>query len=243
MAIKIYIAHAAILIPVALPCLAQNGTNPSLPPKNAIKRVHANLSGFELDKSKPAGTQVGGGSRGGRQSGIVLDAPRMGLAYATHPLFQWRDPQGTSPVTFHIFDASGDEIFEINLNGTSLKYPEDGPELKPGSSYSWTVQRVGESALEPPQPVAVKFLPQSEREQLAAMLSGDKSADLQSGRQRAEALVAKRIWYDAVEAYSVLIEKFPSSAELYRRRAEIYSQLPATEELAEKDFQQAEKLK
>ena len=220
---------------------AQNGGNQTQS-KAPVKRVRADLSGFELDSSKSAGTQVGGGSRGGQTSSIVLDAPRKGLAYSLHPLFQWHDPEGSRDFVFRIFDANGDEVFETNLDRTSLEYPADAPELKPGASYSWTVQHAGQSSLEPPLPAQISILSEAERKQIAAV-EGDGPADLQAGRKRAEAFVAKRLWYDSLEAYSKLIAQYPKSAELYLRRGEIYSQLPATKDLAEQDFQQAEKLK
>lgn len=220
---------------------AQNGGNQtqSKPP---VKRVRADLSGFDLDPPKSGGTQVGGGSRGGQTSSIVLDAPRKGLAYSVHPLFQWHDPETSRDFVFRIFDANGDEIFETNLDRTSFQYPADAPELKPGASYSWTVQHSGQSSLEPPLPAQISILQESERKQLVASLS-DQPADLQSARKRAEAFVEKRLWYDSVEAYSKLIAQYPQSAELYQRRGEIYSQLPATKDLAEQDFRQAAKLK
>jgi hypothetical protein len=201
------------------------------------KRVRVDLSGFDLDKSKSGGTQVGGASRGGQKSSIVLDAPRQGLAYSTHPFFQWHDSEDSREAIFRIFDASGDELFETNLQGTSLSYPADAPELRPGSSYSWTVQHRGEVMVEPAVPAVIRILPESERKQLAALLSND------AGRKDAATFVSKRLWYDSIEAYSKLIAQYPKSPELYRRRGEIYSQFPATEDLAERDFQQADRLK
>jgi hypothetical protein len=220
---------------------AQNAGNQpqSKPP---VKRVRADLSGFDLDPPKSGGTQVGGGSRGGQTSSIVLDAPRKGLAYSLHPWFQWHDPDASRDFVFRLFDANGDELFETNLDRTSLQYPADAPELKPGASYSWTVQHAGQSSLEPPLPAQINILSEGERKQFTASVS-DQAADLQAARRRAEAFVAKRLWYDSIEAYSKLIAQYPQSAELYRRRGEIYSQLPATRDLAEHDFQQAEKLK
>lgn len=220
---------------------AQNG-GAAQTSKPAVKRIRVDLSGFDLDKTKSGGTQVGGGSRGGQTSSVVLDAPRKGLAYSLHPYFQWHDKETSRDFVFRIFDANGDEVFETNLDRSSLQYPDAAPELKAGATYSWTVQHAGQASLEPPLPAVISILPQLDRQQLTASLGKDDVTDLQAGKRRAEVFVSKRLWYDAVEAYTKLIAQYPKSAELYRRRAEIYSQLPATESLAEQDYVQTERL-
>ena len=235
------VSLVAILLPVQV-SVAQSGRAPQQqhPP---VKRVRVDLSGFDLGKQQPAGTQTGGGSRGGQKSSITLNAPRKGLAYTTHPVFQWQDSEQTREAVFRIFDASGDELFESTVPGRSLAYPEDAPELKPGSSYSWTVQHVGQLAVEPPEPAEITILPQAEREQLKVLFANDRARTLESSRKRAEIFVSKRLWYDAIEAYSNLITQYPKSAELYIRRGELYGQLPVTEELAQRDFRASEKLR
>ena len=129
------VSLVAILLPVQV-SVAQSGRAPQQqhPP---VKRVRVDLSGFDLGKQQPAGTQTGGGSRGGQKSSITLNAPRKGLAYTTHPVFQWQDSEQTREAVFRIFDASGDELFESTVPGRSLAYPEDAPEFD--RPENWTV--------------------------------------------------------------------------------------------------------
>lgn len=59
---------------------------------------------------------------------------------------------------------------------------------------------------------------------------------------RAQVLTEARLWYDAVAAYTDLIERFPEQGLLFEARAAIYSQLEVTRPLAEQDWVRAEVL-
>jgi len=49
----------------------------------------------------------------------------------------------------------------------------------------------------------------------------------------------KRLWFDAVAAYTKLINQHPDQSDLYEARSEIYEQLPQTTVLAEADAAKA----
>ncbi len=63
-----------------------------------------------------------------------------------------------------------------------------------------------------------------------------------AGVARARVFTDARLWYDAIDAYNALIERFPDRAELYERRGTIYAQLTCTQSLAEEDLARAERM-
>src|ERR1700675_738425 len=194
------------------------------------KRVHADLSGFELAPKKPStdsSVQIGGGTRGGLP-GPLLYAPHRAKSYSANPTFYWGQPGAMNEFTLRVYDSSDDIVFEETVHGKSYTYPPSAPALKPGETYSWTVQ-LASGLLAEPAPVKSAL----------AEISGH---GLQDQLRRAQIFEDGRIWYDAVASYSDVIAKFPDQPEAYKRRGEIYDQIPETRDLAEADFANAEKL-
>ncbi len=215
------------------------------PEKPPTKRVVADLSGFELDpnKSKAQGLQIGAGSRGAAVP-PALYAPSLGKAYGLRPVFYWGDTPGAQKFTFRIYDADDDEIYEQDVPASlhTFTYPADAPALKVGATYSWTVQAAGGQLIEPPEPVRIMLLSGADRQTVEQALQSSKGDAMTDRQKRAQVFVDHRLWYDAIGAYSQLISENHSNADLYRERAQIYAQLPATQALANQDMEQASKL-
>src|SRR5277367_5963912 len=74
-------------------------------PPARLKRVHVDLSGFELDKSVAStpSTQIGGGTRGNDGITILL-APNFSIFYSAHPVFQWSYMSQAQNFEFRLFD-------------------------------------------------------------------------------------------------------------------------------------------
>jgi len=208
------------------------------------KRVHADLSGFELAPKKPStdsSVQIGGGTRGGL-SGPLLYAPHRAKSYSANPTFYWGQPGAMNEFTLRVYDSSDDIVFEETVHGKSYTYPPSAPALKPGETYSWTVQLASGLMAEPAEPVEFVVQSLSERAPVKSALAEISGHGLQDQLRRAQIFEDGRIWYDAVASYSDVIAKFPDQPEAYKRRGEIYDQIPETRDLAEADFANAEKL-
>ena len=95
---------------------------------------------------------------------------------------------------------------------------------------------------EPSEPVEFVVQSVEERKALQSALARISGHGLQDELRRAQIFEDARLWYDAVAAYSDVITKFPREPEAYKRRGEIYDQIPETRDLAETDFAHAEKL-
>ncbi len=214
---------------------SSTGSQTTPPPQQPHPaRVRVKLDGFNLAPSakRTGANQIGGASRG---IGVKLFAPDKGLAYSLHPTFQWSGSPDTK-YKLEIEDQTGQTTFSVVVDGTSFTYPEAAAPLKPGSTYSWKVQPevdimggVSDSAL-----IVIAGGP--EREQIEAALAAITQTGEAGDRARAKVYFDKRVWYDAAEAYSILIAAHPSDPELHRIRGTLYDQVPATEALADEDF-------
>ena len=76
----------------------------------------------------------------------------------------------------------------------------------------------------------------AERDQIAAALAAVTQTGFDGDRARAQVYFDKRVWYDAAQAYTVLIAAHPDDAQLHQMRGTLYDQVPATERLADEDF-------
>lgn len=197
----------------------------------------AKVSGFELAPPKAGGTQIGGATRG-IGSPTVLLAPRKGKAYDLNPLFQWTNFNSkVQQYTFRLLDSSGDEtIFETKVSGATLKYPDDAPALTPGSDYFWTAAPSSGLLGEPAEPAEIVIVGEPERAEMKPIL--DQASDLPA---RAQIFADHLFWYDAVAAYTEILEHNPKDINARRQRAAIYEQLPQTQDAAKKDRAFAEK--
>jgi hypothetical protein len=228
----------------------QPAGSPSDKPANADsrashpKRVRANLSGFELAPKQQLSTdssiQIGGGTRGGVH-GPSLYAPHRAKSYSANPTFYWGQPGAMDEFTWRVYDSSDEVVFEETVHGKSYTYPPSAPALKPGETYSWTVQLAGGLMAEPAEPVEFVVQSLEERKPVQSALAAISGDGLQAQLRRARVFEDARLWYDAVAAYSAAIAKFPDQPEAYERRGEIYDQIPKTHDLAEADFANAEK--
>jgi hypothetical protein len=246
-------ALAALLLVVALACSGQTqqpaGSQDGKPANSEPgathpKRVRANLSGFELAPQQPAtdsSVQIGGGTRGG-VPGPFLYAPHRAKTYSANPTFFWGQPGAMNEFTFRVYDSSDNVVFEETVHGKSYTYPASAPALTPGKTYSWTVQLSGGLMAEPSEPVEFVVQSMEERKPTQGALAEISGHSLEDQLRRAQVFEDARLWYDAVAAYSAVIANSPDRPEAYRRRGEVYDQIPETRDLAEADFAYADKL-
>ncbi len=200
------------------------------PPKPV--RVRPQLEGFDIEpKSGKAPTQIGGASRG--IGGLTLYAPKLGKAYTLTPTFTWSSDDETTEFIFRlsVLSTGRGQLFETKVNGGHFTYPADAPALMPGSTYVWMVTPTNDM-FGGPASASVLIVGGAEREAVEAALHG------KPGMSAADAKVYtdKRLWYDALAAYTNLISSEPGHPEYYKGRADLYDQLPQTQALADSDL-------
>jgi hypothetical protein len=249
-----------VWILIAAICAAQQRQQQQAPPKDASqpaattgearpgkhfqKRVHIDLKGFELDKAaqpKPS-TEVGGGTRdiGGV---TILLAPRQARIYTAYPVFDWTHSAQAQNFEFRLFDEKGDPLYKSRVTGREFHYPEDAPPLQANTPYEWSVQP--EVALLGRSSARSGFvrIPESEIAEVSVALDQVGAADEIQLARRAQILTDHRLWFDALDAYSNLIKRYPHKAVYHEKRGEIYDQLSVTTALAEEDFAIADELR
>jgi hypothetical protein len=213
--------------------LAQTQAAPPPPPPSASKppaRVRTKMDGFELSsKSGKGPNQAGGASRD--LGPPRLFAPALGKAFTTTPEFHWAAAAAGEKVTFRLGTPEGQTIYETATTADHLVYPSDAPPLTAGSSYRWTVAPENDLLGGAPAPVTFLIVNGEERDEIAKETSSAKDP-----AAAASVFVKHRVWYDAIQAYSELIERTPNDEKVRAARAELYDQLPVTYSLADADW-------
>lgn len=251
------VAGFALSVAVTTGAMAQTagGSSTSTPPaanqpapaQARPARVRVKLEGFDLtpppahgaNQTAAAGTrraganQVGGASR--NIGHVTLFAPETGLAYSLHPTFQWSGSPDTK-YKLSLEDLTDHSTYEVTVDGTSFTYPETAPPLVAGRTYSWTVQPEIDLMGGESESARIVIAGGPQREQIEAALAAITGIGLAADRARARVYFDKRAWYDAAEAYSILISAHPEDRELHKMRGTLYDQVTAAEKLADEDF-------
>jgi len=239
--------EAALCVGVLSLVTSANGQSPAgsssgqtTPPPPRPARVK--LDGFDLSQGSQSGiapakhsgaNQIGGASRG--IGAVKLFAPDKGLAYSLHPTFQWSGTPDTK-YKLHVENLVDHTSFDTTVEGTSFSYPETAPAFRPGSTYSWSVQPEIDIMGGTSDSALIVIAGGGERDSIAAALAAITQSGEVGDRARAQVYFDKRVWYDAAEAYSILIAAHPDDTELHRMRGTLYDQVPATQRLADQDF-------
>ena len=206
---------------------------PAKPAPAKPVRVRAKLDGFDLaPTSGKAPNQIGGASRG--IGTLALYAPRMGKSYTSTPTFFWSsdDPQAEYIFTLWPSAPGTQWSYKANVTGSHFTYPAEAPPLKPGETYTFTVQPAIDM-MGGPVTASITILSAPERAAVESALAATTGPS--SAQQQAQVFVDHRLWYDALAAYNSLIAANPAQPDLYLARAALYDQLPQTQRLADED--------
>ncbi len=208
----------------------ENKSKNEQPQKIKLKREYTDLTGFDLAPKNDTHTnQIGGGTRsfGGE---TTLNAPNKARLFDTHPTVSWTNTAKVPRFIVTFMDSSGATIYQKEVSSKTFRYPDDGPALQPDNTYLWTV-RPSSSLMGPrSEPAEIVVVGEPERSEIRDQLIKCGQDEL----SQADVFVKHRIWYDAVEKLSHLIEQSPNR-DLYERRAEIYEQVSNTIALAADD--------
>jgi hypothetical protein len=225
---------AAVWICIASLCLlcsaAQNGASKTAKPA----RVRAKLDGFDITpKSGKSPNQSGGASRG--IGGVTLSAPTVSKAYSLTPTFFWEPDDHQAEYIFRLTQASASQnpLYETKVMGGYFTYPGNAPGLQPGATYVWSVQP-SIDMMGGPASASFLIVGGFDRNAIDEALARAKTATDPTAA-RAKVFLDARVWFDALAEYTALIERYPTRAEFYKIRADLYDQLPDAKTLANAD--------
>ncbi|MGE5624641.1 MAG: DUF928 domain-containing protein [Bacillota bacterium] len=209
-------------------------------------RVVTVLSGFDLvDKDALKKQAMAAGASRGEGAAPVALAPHLGKLYDNLPEFYWSDAGGGGSYVFTLWDDNQKSLFHTEVKGYRFHYPETAPKLEPGKTYFWTVETPPSmSGNQQSAPVGFEVVAGDPRKAVADKLAAVKDTDAYAADlAKARIYTDARLWYDAVSAYTRLMQKYPARAELYEGRGTLFAQLPVTQGDADADFAQAEHLR
>ncbi|MGH9861858.1 MAG: DUF928 domain-containing protein [Candidatus Acidiferrales bacterium] len=208
-----------------------------LPPKPPPK---LKVGAFELSKKSAASTSAtAGASRGLEAQAVVPLAPQLGKSYSVAPRLFWRKPPFISRVTVRLYDAEMNR-WEWEVEGTQFQIPAGEVALQAGAHYQWQVlSSLGHlSAMH-----EIDVVGEAERGEIEQGLAALASADtLEGGLARARLFAEQGLWYDAVDAYTSLIEQYSDRADLYDERGQVLAALAVTKQESEQDERKAHEL-
>jgi hypothetical protein len=207
--------------------------------KPAKKRLDADLSGFDLsdEKAKKMSTMFGG-SRGASFPSATLYAPKLAKFYGGTALFQWTSEGKNEGYVLLITDEDETQIVKQPVKDSHYELPAGQNKLHAGETYYWRVQVLPSATAG--DSLGIRVVSAAERQAIDKALAALHGADAyQTGLARARIFTDHRLWFDALGAYTELIEKYPDRAELYEQRGRIYAQVDATTKLADADAARA----
>lgn len=155
---------------------------------------------------------------------LTLLSPRNTKVLDRQPTFVWSGVEGAKGyrVTIGFFDE-GKRVWEVIVNGTSLRYPEDAPELKPEKVYIWQVEAIG--VPEASESAWFEVLHPAEARDLRFALRqlSSKAPDFISYSLMAASLLESRGCYsDAISILKVAIKQAPKQPEPQFLLANLY---------------------
>lgn len=246
-----------LVVAAALACAAggalaqsQQPAKPGEPGKDAPKkrqRVVSDLSGFELlDPAKLKDQpMVTGATRSlfGPKSPAPL-APNLTRLFGAAPVFEWEHAGRSKRFAFVLVDEAENERHRAEVEGLSYAWPSSAPKLQAGKTYYWSVKPLEPASAPASVSRGVIVVTDLERAGVdKALVTAAKAGDAyQAGLARAQVFTDRRLWYDAIGAYSELIARSPERAEAYEGRGTVYAQIPATRARADQDFARADEL-
>jgi hypothetical protein len=259
MSIRVAFWFGVTLLGCALCTNAQTSPQPQTPPSKKAappssssapkkrQRVVPNWAGFDLLEKKgatstPVTPGVVGATRGLPQA--VALAPRLGKVYGLNPVFAWSFAGKASRFVLTLTDLNQTELFRQEVTGTQFQYPAGAAPLESGKTYFWTVQSpLGALGATTSAPAGFVIIAAAQRDEIDKALAQIAATDpYERDLARARVFTDHRLWYDAIAAYSDLIDRFPGRAELYEQRGQIYAQTQTTKTLSERDFTRADEI-
>ena len=160
---------------------------------------------------------------------VVAVAPdHVGLTVSASPALHWRLSSRTDrPLVVTVVDPKRQQtLLDTRLRGPQrrgyggISLSKHGVSLQPGRTYQWFVSVLAGAASAPNDPVASGLIERvSKSPQLAASLRAAGPAGA------AQAYAKHGIWYDAVDALSQRIVRFPKDLALRAQRESLVKQV------------------
>ncbi len=182
------------------------------------------------------GTSSIGGLRGGeRASALVAVSPVQTKVRDAHPTFHWTLEDSGVELHFTLYDESGPVWNTDVSSGTSLTYPADAPALKPGVSYSWTLETT-DPLVSPPLRTPAAFFEVMAPADVASLTSDlsavddEKSGAVTYHLMRASLFFDRGLIDEAIAETETAVAADPDNASLHAILGRLYAETGRTKD-------------
>jgi hypothetical protein len=176
----------------------------------------------------------------GKSRGPTLLTPRETKLTTTMINFQWVGMEG-QPSSIKVFGPEGVIWSAENIALTHAAYPSSAPVLRPGVSYSWSVERRGA----PPEKTAFRIVSAEEargvQEQLTALSASANLSKTTSAILKGSFLISRELFYDAREILLEAAKADPDEPTLHFLLGEVYEKT-GLKSLAQEEYSEAQLL-
>jgi hypothetical protein len=156
-------------------------------------------------------------------------SPRQTRVRAARPTFHWKIEDAALELRLTVYHESGVH-WQHDLSGvTSIAYPADAPELKPGVSYSWTLETTDPLVSPPLRTSAVFFeviAPEDAKslESELATIDGKKPGAVSYRLMRASLFFDRGLVEDAIGETQAAIAADPDNGTLHAILGRLYAE-------------------
>jgi len=170
---------------------------------------------------------------------ITLESPCQTTIAAGRPHFSWRASDTAAALRLKLYDERGVRWQRDVKNVTSIDYPGDAEPLKPGVTYSWTLETTDPLRFPPLRSQAAFFeiMAPDEAAALEASLASIDRTTLPSESAyrlvRASLFFNQKLMDEAIGETRAAIELEPENASLHKILARLYAETGKTSEALE----------
>jgi len=203
------------------------------------------VTNFLKLKTSEGTSSISGLRSGEKASTLVPLSPVMTKVQSATPTFTWKIDDPTLELHFTLYNESGVQWQSDVTNAATLSYPADAPALKPGVSYSWTLETT-DPLVSPPLRTTAAFFEIIAPDDVAALdkdlaaIDQNKPGEVTYRLMRASVYFDRGLVADAIDETEPALATDPDNASLHAILGKLYAETGRTQE-AMQEMQRSQK--
>ena len=203
------------------------------------------VSNFLKLKSSEGTSSISGLRSGDKASALVPVAPVQTKVRGANPTFTWKIDDPSLELRFTVYNESGVHWQSDIADASTLAYPADAPALKPGVSYSWTLETT-DPMVSPPLRTTAAFFEVIAPDDVASLdkelaaIDEQKPGEVTYRLMRASLFFDRGLVEDAINETETALASDPENASLHAILGRLYAETGRTQE-AMQEMQRSQK--
>lgn len=203
------------------------------------------VTNFLKLKTSEGTSSISGLRSGEKASALVPMSPVMTKVQSAAPTFAWKIDDPSLELRFTLYNESGVQWKTDVTDATTLAYPADAPALKPGVSYSWTLETT-DPLVSPPLRTTAAFFEIIAPDDVAALgkelaaIDQNKPGEVTYRLMRASVYFDRGLVADAIGETETALASDPDNASLHAILGKLYAETGRTQE-AVQEMQRSQK--